>query len=68
MSSGGVLSITNAFDAEVKSSYVVRVKFVDTVPNELLQNFTITVNDVNDPTDITFDSTSVNENTPGAVG
>lgn len=43
------------------------MKFQDTASLELTQLFTITVNDLTE-VDFSFDSTSVNENTAGAVG
>lgn len=68
ISAGGVLSTSARLDYEVKNSYRINVKFEDAAANELTQEYTITVNDLNDPTDISFDSTDIDENTTGAVG
>ncbi len=60
--SGDQLELTNAGDYEVKSTYSIRVRTTDTAGPTYEKAITITLNDLDDPNSITFDSTRVNEN------
>ncbi|OQY57493.1 MAG: hypothetical protein B6245_16730 [Desulfobacteraceae bacterium 4572_88] len=60
---GDALKIGIPFDYETKSSYSIRVRTSDSGANAYERQFTVRVRDLNEsPTDITLDSTAVDEN------